>query len=206
MHVVTVHGFLNTGRQFGKLRRQLEARGHTCITPTLHPRDGRKGVADLAEKLAGLIEREVPPGTPLALVGFSLGALVARYYLQVRKNPRGLKAFFSIAGPFRGSRNAYLYPGLGTRQMRPGSPLLHELEATADRLVMPVFTYRTPFDLMIIPSSGSQIPGAKDALVWCPLHSLLPRDPRLVELIALELGRLEPGPGNRPEPDWEPAV
>jgi triacylglycerol lipase len=206
MHVVTIHGFLNTGRQFGRLRRELEARGHTCITPTLHPRDGRKGVADLADKLAGLIEREVPPGAPLALVGFSMGAIVARYYLQLRGNARPLRAFFSIAGPFRGSLNAYLYPGLGTRQMRPGSRLLAELRETADRLGMPIFTYRTPFDLMVVPSSGSQIPRAKDTVVWCPLHSLLPLDPRLVEEISLELGRLEPRSASRPEPDWEPAV
>ncbi len=207
MHVVTVHGFLNTGRQFGTLRRRLESRGHTCLTPTLHPRDGRKGMADLAEKLAELIDREVPSGASLALIGFSMGAIVARYYLQVRGNPRRVKAFFSIAGPFRGSLNAYLYPGLGTRQMRPGSLLLRELEQTAQRLAaFPVFTYRTPFDLMIIPSTGSQIPAAQNAVVWCPLHSLLPHDPRLVDRIDRELAQLEPAAAQRPESDLEPAV
>ena len=207
MNVAMAHGFLNTGRQFGPLCRKLEARGHTCLAPTLHPRDGRTGIPDLAEKFASLIDREVPEGAPLALVGFSMGALVARYYLQLLGGARPVKAFFSIAGPYRGSRNAYLYPGLGTRQMRPGSPLLRRLDETSDRLsAIAVFTYRTPFDLMIVPSTACQIPSAKNVTVWCPLHTLLPRDRRLIDEIALEVDKLDPAAAPRPEPDWEPAV
>src|SRR5579862_9754859 len=108
MHVVMVHGFLNSGRLFGPLRRRLEASGHLCLAPTLHPRDGRSGIPDLAGKLAAIIASGVPAQAPLAVIGFSMGALVARYYLQILGGSRRTRAFLSIAGPYRGSLNAYL--------------------------------------------------------------------------------------------------
>jgi triacylglycerol lipase len=198
MNVVMVHGFLNTGRLLRPLCRALEARGHACHAPTLHPRDGRLGIPDLSAKLAAYIEENVTPGRPLALVGFSMGALVVRHYLQALGGAPSAAAFISIAGPYRGTLNAYLYPGLGTRQMRPGSAFLQALDAGVGALgALRVYTYRTPFDLMVLPSTGSLIPSAKDLLLWCPLHSLLPRDQRLGEQIADELAKLEPQEANR---------
>jgi triacylglycerol lipase len=206
VNVVMVHGFANTGRLFGPLCRTLEARGHACHAPTLHPRDGGLGIADLSEKLASFIQATVAPGAPLALVGFSMGALVARHYLQALGGARIAAAFFSIAGPYRGSFNAYLYPGLGTRQMRPGSPFLRLLGDGSGALAgVAVFTYRTPLDLMVVPSTGSRIPSARDLALWCPLHTLLPRDQRLREHIADELDRLEP-PAAPPSPAPEHAA
>jgi triacylglycerol lipase len=196
MNVVMVHGFANTGRLFRALCMELEARGHTCLAPTLHPRDGRLGIPDLSAKLAAFIGANVAAGAPFALVGFSMGALASRHYLQALGGAQAAKAFFSIAAPYRGSLNAYLYPGIGTRQMRPGSSFLQLLNDGAGALAgLPVFTYRTPLDLMVVPSAGSRMPGAKDVALWCPLHSLLPRDRELRESIAEELARLEPQAG-----------
>jgi triacylglycerol lipase len=40
--------------------------------------------------------------------------------------------------------------------MRPGSPFLTELQSTQDRLgKMPVTSYRTPMDLIILPATSS---------------------------------------------------
>jgi len=193
MNVVLVHGFLNTGRWLRPLCRRLEAHGHVCHAPTLRPRDARDGIPDLSVKLAAAVEGLAPAGAPLALVGFSMGALVARHYLQSLGGAPLTSAFFSIAAPYRGSINAYLYPGLGARQMRPGSPFLRSLEAGAGALAgLPVFTYRTPFDLMVVPSAGARIPGAPDRVSWSPIHSLLLLDRGLGEHIAAELAKLEP--------------
>jgi triacylglycerol lipase len=193
MNVVLVHGFLDTGRLLRPLCAALESRGHACHAPTLHPRDARLGIPDLSAKLARLVEGTFAPGAPLALVGFSMGALVVRFYLQALGGARAAKAFFSIAGPYRGSYNAYLYPGPGARQMRPGSAFLRSLDAGAHALdALAVFTYRTPLDLMVLPSTGSRIPGAGELSVWCPLHSLLPSDRDVGRHIAGELAKLEP--------------
>jgi len=202
-----IHGFGNTGRIFGPLCRVLAAQGHRCFAPTLYPRDGRSGIPDLAAKLETFIGQTRPAGAPFALVGFSMGALVARHYLQAMGGARRAKAFFSIAGPYRGTLNAYLYPGIGTRQMRPGSAFLDRMRDGAAALHgLPVFTYRTPFDLMILPSTDARIPSAKNLALWCPLHSLLPYDPRLGEHLAGELAKLEPTALSPPVPARDPVI
>lgn len=195
MNVVMVHGFADTGRLFRRLWRGLEAQGHLCHAPTFHPRDGRLGIPDLSGKLAAFIAGNVARGAPLALVGFSMGALVARHYLQARGGAAAARAFFSIAGPHGGTLNAYLYGGAGVRQMRPGSAFLRDLESGSDILCgLPVFTYRTPFDLMVVPSASSRMALATELVVWCPFHSMMPGNPTVIAHIAGELARLgEPG-------------
>jgi triacylglycerol lipase len=193
MNVVMVHGFADTGRLFRVLSRELEARGHACHAPTFSPRDGRLGIPDLSGKLASYIADHVPPGAQVALVGFSMGALVSRHYLQALGGARRVRVFFSIAGPHAGTLNAYLYPGEGTRQMRPGSAFLQDLRAGRESLNgMPVYTYRTPMDLMVTPSRSSRIPDAPELVVWSPFHSMLPSNARVVDHIASALAKLEP--------------
>lgn len=194
MVVVMVHGFADTGRLFRRLCGELGARGHVCHAPTFHPRSARLGIPDLSGKLASFIRDNAAAGSPVALVGFSMGAVVARHYLQALGGARSTRAFFSIAGPHQGTLNAYLFPGLGTRQMRPGSPFLRELNSgTASLGDLPVFTYRTPFDLTVHPPRTTRIGSAPELVVWCPLHSMLPAHPAVVGHIAGELAGLEPG-------------
>jgi triacylglycerol lipase len=195
MTVVMVHGFADTGRLFRSLGRSLGAYGHTCHTPTLHPRDARRGLPDLSAKLAAFIKGSVSSGERLALVGFSMGALVARHYLQFLGGARTTRAFFSIAGPHRGAFSAYLHPGAGTRQMRPGCAFLQELDAGASALEgLAVFTYRTPLDLMVNPASTTRLPSATEVAVWCPFHSMLPSYPPVMRHIAGELSKLDSQP------------
>jgi triacylglycerol lipase len=192
MNVVMVHGFADTGSLFRTLGDALRSRGHACHAPTLEPRDGRLGIPDLSSKVGAFIEASVPAHAPLALVGFSMGALVLRHYLQAGGGGARARAFFSISGPHRGTWVSYLYPGLGTRQMRPGSAFLRELDAGTARLGgLVLHTYRTPFDLMVAPSTNARIAGVPERVVWCPLHSLMPGDPRVVGHIADELARIE---------------
>jgi triacylglycerol lipase len=177
--VVLVHGFFNRGTIFRPLERALTRRGHVCLCPTLTPRDARYGIADLAAKLDGFIAAHVPPGESFALVGFSMGCLVARVYLQNLRghsrveSPRP-QAFFAIAGPHRGSLTAYLYPGRGTREMRPGSRFLRELELGDSEVSgLQRFSYWTPFDLMVVPASSARWPGATEVKVRAPWHTRL---------------------------------
>jgi triacylglycerol lipase len=198
MNVIMVHGFADTGRLFRALCRSLGARGHACHAPTLHPRDARLGIPDLSGKLEAFVRATVAPDEPVALVGFSMGALVARHYLQALGGARRACAFFSIAGPHRGTPNAWLYPGTGTRQMRPGSAFLAELDSGSAALGgLPLFTYRTPLDLMVHPSGSTRLPLATELVVWCPFHTMMPSDPRVMRHIAGELERLAGEPGAR---------
>ena len=174
MKVFLVHGFWDTGFVFRRLERALTAAGHECFSPTLHPRDGRHGLADLAGKLAGCIDAQLDGETPFAIVGFSMGCLVSRYYLQCLRGGRRARAFFAISGPMRGTPTAFLYPGRGTREMRPGSRFLHELDATIATLDgLLLRTYYTPLDLMILPATSSRLAGVPELRVWSLQHHLM---------------------------------
>ena len=199
MNVVMVHGFLDTGRLYRRMSAVLGARGHACHAPTLEPRDGRLGIPDLSGKLASFIEDRVPSGAPTALVGFSLGALIARYYLQSLGGARRVSAFFSLCGPHRGTLPCYLFPGEATRQMRYRSAFLRELEARRGALDgLSVHTYRTPLDLMVVPSTSGRIAGSREVVVWSPFHSLMPVNPKVLQDIGDVLAQVEADAGAAP--------
>jgi len=60
--------------------------------------------------------------------------------------------------------------------MRPGSSFLNNLAATESELgEIPVFSYRTPLDLMILPSQSSDWQRATNLSLNVLLHPMMPR-------------------------------
>jgi triacylglycerol lipase len=177
-NVVLVHGIFESGWNFKKLVPQLERDGHRCWVPPLRPLDGRKGIVDLAVKLKAYIEENIDPDESIVLVGFSMGSIVSRHYLQELDGNRRTAAFFAISGPHQGTWMAYLCYGQGAKDMRPGSTQLMRLKASEDSLRgMPVFAYWTPYETVILPSSSSDWQLARQSVkTSTPLHRLMPRN------------------------------
>ena len=192
MEIVLVHGFGDSGRRFAPLQRRLTAAGHHCYCPTLTPADARHGIADLAQKLAAYIEAQLPGSTPFAVVGFSMGCLIARSYLQQLGGAQRACALFAISGPHQGSWLAYGYPGQGCREMRRGSAFLQQPAQSVDALgCLPLFAYRTPFDLMVLPSRSAHWPEAHNRVVPSLLHRGMVSSKVVAEDILSQLARLD---------------
>ena len=192
MEIVLVHGFGDSGRRFARLQRRLDAAGHHCHCPTLKPADARYGIADLAQKLAAYIDAQLPSSTHFAVVGFSMGCLIARTYLQQLGGAARAYAFFAISGPHHGSWLAYGYPGQGCREMRRGSAFLQQLAQSVDALTpLPLFAYRTPFDLMVLPSRSAHWPQAHNKVVPTLLHRGMVSSKVVAEDIIGQLARLD---------------
>ena len=195
MEIVLVHGFGDSGRRFARLQRRLDAAGHHCHCPTLKPADARYGIADLAQKLAAYIDAQLPSSTHFAVVGFSMGCLIARTYLQQLGGAARAYAFFAISGPHHGSWLAYGYPGQGCREMRRGSAFLQQLAQSVDALTpLPLFAYRTPFDLMVLPSRSAHWPEAHNRVVPTLLHRGMVSSKLVIEDILEQLARLDSSP------------
>ncbi|MFW6217728.1 MAG: esterase/lipase family protein [Verrucomicrobiota bacterium] len=158
MDVVLVHGIWDGGRVFQKMANALEAAGHRCFRPDLEPANGSLGLADLARKLKAYIDRRLGPDGRFALIGHSMGGIVTRYYLQKLDGAARVTRYFTISGPHHGTLAAHIWPGKAARDMRFGSGLLDELNADTSAL-LPLMSqsYRTPFDLMIVPSTTSHV-------------------------------------------------
>lgn len=177
MKVILVHGIFDTGKIFDRLVSKLEVNGHQCYAPNLKPADARLGIADLAEKLKRYIDEQVGGQTPIAIVGFSMGTIVSRYYLQQLDGYRRTKAFFAISGPLKGTLTAYFYPGQGVKDLRPNSRLLNELAKSENKLSnVALYTYRTAMDVMIVPSTSSDWIIANNMKTNTLLHKLMVDD------------------------------
>ncbi|WP_193211827.1 esterase/lipase family protein [Luteolibacter marinus] len=177
--VVLVHGlFQNKWRCFGFLNKDLEKRGVECLIPSLKPADGRDGLPGMAQQLKKAIDDRFGPDEHVVLISFSMGGLISRHYLQELGGAQRCDGFFTISTPHHGTRAAHLLYGKGGRQMEPESPWLGKLAASEDKLGdMPIVSYRTPADLIILPSESSIWDRAENISVPSPLHPLMTFSP-----------------------------
>ena len=191
VNVVLVHGILDTGALFDPMVGRLEAAGCRCFAPTLRPNTCALGVHDLAGKLSAQIDRRFGPRAPFVLVGFSLGAVVARDYVQTLAARGRVRGAFLISAPNHGTLWACLCPRGGLRDLAIGSPFLRRLNAD-DRAWtgIAVRSYWTPFDLMIVPAASSRWPVGETRCVACALHPWMVRNPVVLADITARIGRL----------------
>ena len=186
--VVLVHGFLETGTSFRALRKRLEKQGAECLVARLRPSDGRGGLEQLAEGLRGQINEHFGPQAPIAIVAFSMGGLVSRHYLQELGGAARCDHFITISSPHHGTHTAWLYPSKGAEQMRPGSGFLAALAASEHKLGgMKVVSYRTPCDLVILPTESSVWDRAENLSHPALLHPLMLGSPTVLRDIETRL-------------------
>ena len=172
--VLLVHGLKDNARKMEPMARYLRYQGWDARTITVSPSWGQKGLEELAGQVAKYIDAHYPKDQKIDLVGFSMGGLVSRYYLQRLGGLDRVQRFVSISAPNRGSILAWLIPNAGCRQMRPGSAFLRDLDSDADSLKKIEFTsFWTPFDLTIIPAHSSVMPQARNHRTLVLMHPLM---------------------------------
>jgi len=118
-----------------------------------------------------------------------MGGIVARYYLQKLDGAQRTKSFFSIATPHNGSYWAYFpYPTKGVKQLRPNSEFLNELRKNDHQLEdLNLYSYWTPLDTSIIPSSSSCWQIAVNKKFFSLLHLTIIFNRKLVKEIIRNL-------------------
>jgi triacylglycerol lipase len=162
----------------------LQSKGLQVHSLNLIPNNGDAGIDELANQIAVYIGTRIPAGKLIDLVGFSMGGLVVRYYLQPLGGSERVQRFIAISSPHHGTWTVFLRGNPGARQMRPGSDFLQDLNRDAAVLNrIQLTTIRTPFDLMIIPSSSSELAAARSIRVNVPAHPLMVRDRRVLEWV-----------------------
>ncbi|UJR82551.1 lipase family alpha/beta hydrolase [Sandaracinus amylolyticus] len=187
--VLLVHGIWDRAADLAALQRGLERRGIAPVRAMdLVPNDGRAPILVLAEQVASRAsELAREHGTErVDVVGFSMGALVTRTYVQRLGGKARVRRFVSISGPHRGTATAFALPFAGTRDMRPGSAFLAQLESDADPWGdVEVHVLYTPLDLMIVPATSSRLRGARsETAMNVALHRWMIEDERAIERVA----------------------
>jgi triacylglycerol lipase len=177
--VLLIHGFQDNAKKMQAMARTLRRDGWTVLTPTLSPSGCQVGNEILAQQLSDFIEANVPHATRCDLVGFSMGGIVCRYYLQRLGGITRVDRFVAISTPEHGTWWASICPAEllrlpGVAQLRPDSAFLRDLNGDAQLLDRVRFTtIWTPLDLMILPAASSRMRVGSETKVWVPLHPLM---------------------------------
>lgn len=178
----------DTDAIFAQLRPCLEQAGFTVHSLDLVPSDGTLPLQVLAKQLDLFVAQKIPAPTPFHLIGFSMGGIVGRYYLQRLDGLARVRNFVTIASPHRGSILGWLGRTPGAKQLAPGSHFLTDLNRDIDRLkAISCTSIWTPFDLMILPTWSSIISPAQTYLVPTLLHKWMVYDRRVFNKILAAL-------------------
>ncbi len=156
------------------LSRFLTQQGWQTYRPHLTPITGRGGLDAMALQLRDYLHDLFSDGRPFSLVGYSMGGLIARYYLQRLDGLTRVRRFVTISTPHNGSLAAYLLRNEAGIQMRPGSGFLDNLNEDAEVLARAGFvSIWTRWDLSIIPASSSRMPVGTMIPLSVPAHPLM---------------------------------
>jgi triacylglycerol lipase len=186
--VIVLHGLFDPGIRVAPLVRGLIARGLPVVRTARVPALGVLPLELLASRFGEFVRRTQSElgAASVDVVGFSMGALVARVYLQELAGHRHVRTFVSIAGPHGGTRLARALPLRGVRQMRPGSELLTRLGMDVSHLPsVRVHCLYTPHDSIIVPPESGVLRGARGVheLAARAHHHIL-RDAAVHDLVA----------------------
>jgi triacylglycerol lipase len=175
-------------RKMEPLARYLRAHGRVVYTTSLRPSLGQGPLEALAGQLDTYVRQTFAPGERFDLVGYSMGGLVSRYYLQRLGGLEHVHRFVTVSTPHHGSVLAHLVPNPGGRQMRPGSAFLRDLERDADRLQGVGMTCLwTPLDLVVVPARNCVVAGADCREIRCVAHPLMVLQPSCQEAVRVAL-------------------
>lgn len=183
--VLLIHGIDDTRAIFGQMFPFLSSLGWDVHSLDLVPNCGAAGLEFLAAQVACYIEQTFPAGQAIDLVGFSMGGIVSRYYVQRLGGIDRVQRFITLASPHLGTWAAYSRFNAGCGQMRPNSPFLIDLNQHIFMLNQINFTsIWTPFDLIIIPANSSQLPVGKSVRVLVGGHAWMVTDSRSILRVA----------------------
>jgi triacylglycerol lipase len=139
--------------------------------------------------VADYVDRTFESGQIIDLLGFSMGGLVTRYYLQRLGGVERVKRYITISAPNNGTLTAYSLPLKGITQMRINSSFLQDLNQDHDQYLskLQVTNLWTPYDLMILPAHSSKMGIGREISVPVAVHAWMPSDRRVMKLIASAL-------------------
>jgi len=115
----------------------LEVHHIPLLVPHLPHRLGRIPLRTLAEQLDDHIRERWGDDVEVDLLGFSMGGIIGRVWLQQLGGARRTRRFVSVGSPQRGTITAQWIPSwllAGLADMKRGSPLLRSLNADLQEL------------------------------------------------------------------------
>ena len=191
--LVLVHGLLDSPAVFGPLLRALGGGRGDPLIPALPLRLGLTPIETAAGELGRWIDAAYPGATPIDLLGFSIGGVIARTWIQHHGGHRRTRRFISVGSPQQGTLTAWPWPRRlfrGLADLRHGSALLRALNGDLSTLAgIDCHSFYSALDLAVLPGCQAVLPIGERTLLPVATHPQLLRDPAAIEPLARELLR-----------------
>lgn len=188
-----VHGLLDSPRVFDGLKRALGDGRHPLLIPDLPLRLGLTPVPEAAELLGSHIEAAFGLEQPVDVLGFSIGGVIARTWIQLLGGHQRTRRFTSVGSPQQGTFTAQPWPGrllAGIADLKWGSPLLAQLNGNLDNLAgIDCCSFYSAIDLAVLPGWRAVLPVGRIQMLPVWAHPQLLRSPQAIAPLAQELLR-----------------
>ena len=160
--LILVHGLWDTPKVFNRLILRCSQSDKRILSPFLEHRSGLTSLRTLAKQLDFIITEEFGSNEKIDLLGFSMGGLISRIWLQEMHGYLRTKRFFTIGSPHNGTLMASLIPFTfagGIADMKINSPLLNDLNADYRCLNnLSCYSFYCNFDMMVFPGWKAVMP------------------------------------------------
>ena len=150
--ILLVHGMVDNHSIFTLLRLGLRRRGFGRVTTMNYSpftADVRVAAARLAEEVEALVAET--GYERIHVVGHSMGGLIARYYVTRLGGDERVHTLVTLGTPHQGTYTAYGWNNQLTKQLRPGSGLMRELDQPVPSCRTRFVAYWSDLDQMIFP-------------------------------------------------------
>lgn len=193
--IVLIHGVLCNDGVWFMLRRALTRRGLGPVY-TINYGPPLDDIEHFVEALAAKVDAicKATGAARVALVGHSMGGLVARAYLR-RHGVLRSACLITLGTPHHGSMHARIFPGKCLTQMRPGSGWLAEINRSENAAApLSILSIWSRHDTMVTPQASAVLACARNIARVGIGHNALLHNASIHALIAGIVADFAPAP------------
>ena len=185
--IILIHGLWNTSSIFSLLSSKLDEKEVEYFAPTLNHAFGMTSIVELTNLMDQLIVDKYGLKQEIDILGFSMGGIIGRYWINKCNGYKRTKRFITIGSPHNGTLTSQLvpkYPFRGISEMKINSSLLRDL-AKYDYFLNDIdcISFFTFWDLMVFPGWRANLNVGEKISLNIFKHRNLVRNPAAVERI-----------------------
>ena len=185
--IILIHGLWNTSSIFSFITSKLDEQGVDYFAPTLNHSFGMTSIVELTNLMDQLILEKYGLQQEIDVLGFSMGGVIGRYWINKFNGYKRTKRFITIGSPHNGTLTSQLvpkYPFRGISEMKINSSLLRDL-ANYDYFLNDIdcISFFTYWDLMVFPGWRANLNVGEKISLNIFKHRNLVRNPEAVERI-----------------------
>ena len=182
--LLLIHGYMCNRGAWWWLRNKLRADGFAVATINLEP--PLASIDRLADELHTHIEILCASmeSRQLALVGHSMGGLVARAYLR-KYGPARVAKLVTLASPHQGTQVAFYGVGKCAREMEPDSTWMQGMQLSKPGV--PTLCVWSRADNFVAPQINGRIEGASEKMIPALGHMTELFSSRVLDILVSEL-------------------